>query len=250
LVKEFPLQWSTPPADIVLKFGSREEPSKPMTYDPKIPPVETANGDDPRRIPQAVVKRLSLYSRVLQNLERDKVDKVSSTELAELLGLNSAQVRKDLATFGQFGIPGYGYQVGDLRHRIKSILGTDRDVAVALIGVGHLGTALLSYGGFQRQGFRVMCAFDIAINDVDHANLPVPIYLIGELEGRIKQHGIDMAILTVPQDAAQTITDRLVEAGITAILNFVPTRLRTPDHVKVHYVDLAIEMESLSFYLK
>ncbi len=196
------------------------------------------------------MKRLSLYSRVLQNLERDKVDKVSSNELAELLGLNSAQVRKDLATFGQFGIPGYGYQVSDLRRRIKSILGTDREIAVALIGVGHLGTALLSYGGFQRQGFRVMCAFDIAINEAEHKRLPVKVHLIDELEDRLLEYGVELAILTVPQDAAQTVTDRLVEAGITAILNFVPTRLRTPDHVHVHYVDLAIEMETLSFHLK
>jgi redox-sensing transcriptional repressor len=223
-----------------------------MPYSPKTPSVDPTenSGDETRRIPKAVVKRLSLYSRILQHLERDKVDKVSSTDLADLLGLNSAQVRKDLATFGQFGIPGYGYQVTDLRKRIKQILGTDRNIPVALIGVGHLGTALLSYAGFQRQGFRVICAFDVVLNPAEHSRLPVPVYAVDELEPRIAAHSISMAILTVPQEAAQEISDRLVAAGISAILNFVPMRLRTPDHVKVHYVDLAIEMESLSFYLK
>lgn len=224
---------------------------------PKAPPrpiapvseALVAPGGD-RKIPKAVIKRLSLYSRVLQNLERDKVEKVSSTRLAELLGINSAQVRKDLAYFGQFGVPGYGYHVSELRRNLKRILGTDREIRVALVGVGHLGTALLSYGGFRKQGFRIMCAFDREKRDAVVGEEKIHVYNVSELQRRIAQHRVDFAILTVPQEAAQAVTDKLVEAGITAILNFVPTRLQTPDHVKVHYVDLALEMESLSYYLR
>ncbi|KPL06494.1 hypothetical protein AMJ85_10360, partial [candidate division BRC1 bacterium SM23_51] len=114
-----------------------------------------------KRIPKAVIKRLSLYSRVLQNLEMKNVSKVSSRELSEQLGVNPAQVRKDLAYFGQFGIPGVGYYVSDLRSQIKRILQTDREVSVAIVGVGSLGRALLSYGGFGREGFQVLGAFDV-----------------------------------------------------------------------------------------
>lgn len=221
----------------------------------------TPPGDDPgertasdalaeRRIPPAVVKRLSLYSRALSELERDKVEKVSSSELGALLGLNSAQVRKDLAYFGQFGVPGFGYPVADLRRHIKSILGTDREIRVALIGVGHLGTALLSYGGFRRQGFRIMCAFDREPRDPTVGEEKIPVFNISELEKRVEELGVDFAILTTPSETAQELTDRMVAAGITAILNFVPRRLDVPDHVMVHYVDLAIEMESLSFYIR
>ncbi len=203
-----------------------------------------------KKIPAAVVKRLSLYTRALQNLERNKVEKVSSTALAGELGLNSAQVRKDLAYFGQFGVPGFGYHVGELRQHLKHILGTDREINVALIGVGHLGKALLSYGGFHRQGFRIMWAFDVEVRESHVGVERVPVYHTSELDRIIREESIELVILTVPAEAAQGIADRLVKAGVSAILNFVPTRLQTPDHVKIHYVDLAIEMESLSFYLR
>lgn len=203
-----------------------------------------------RRIPPAVVKRLSLYSRVLQFLERHKVEKISSTDLARELGLNSAQVRKDLAYFGQFGVPGFGYHVSDLRRNLKRILGTDREIPVALVGVGNLGTALLSYGGFARQGFRMACAFDETVRDRIVGPDKVPVHDIRDLESVLARERIQLVVLTVPVEAAQGLADRLVAAGITAILNFVPMRLHTPEHVKVHYVDLAIELESLSFYLR
>lgn len=225
-----------------------------------MPPIDSAkageseakqNADGPERIPTAVIKRLSLYTRALQILELNKVEKVSSTELGRQLGLNSSQVRKDLAHFGQFGVPGFGYHVSDLRSRLKQILGTDREVAVALIGTGHLGTALLSYGGFSRQGFRLVCGFDIRVPDPPFLGPgDAPIHPMEQLEEKIRDLGIGMVILTVPADAAQQIVDRVVAAGVSAILNFVPRRLETPPEVKVHYVDLAIEMESLSYYLK
>ncbi|MEQ8819117.1 MAG: redox-sensing transcriptional repressor Rex [Sumerlaeia bacterium] len=211
--------------------------------------ASTEDGED-RRIPKAVIKRLSLYSRVLQHLERDKVEKVSSTELGRQLGLNSAQVRKDLAYFGQFGVPGFGYPVRELRQNIKRILGTDKEIRVALVGVGNLGTALLSYPGFRRQGFRLMCAFDIQPKWETYGVDKTPIYRISELEARIRQYKVDFAILAVPADAAQGVVDRLGEAGISGILNFVPCRIEVPEQIQVHYIDLALEMESLSYFIK
>lgn len=203
-----------------------------------------------RKIPKAVIKRLSLYSRVLQAMEMRSVEKISSMELGEKLGLNPAQVRKDLAYFGQFGVRGVGYYVAELRKSIKRILGTDREVRVGLIGVGNLGLALLSYGGFARQGFKIVAAFDNDKRKVGSVKNNIEIFNVHDLEEKIKVRAIDLAILAVPAEAAQEIAGRVVKAGINAILNFVPTRLVVPDDVKVHYVDLAIEIESLTYYLR
>ena len=202
------------------------------------------------KIPKAVIKRLSLYSRILQNLEIKNVQKVSSKELGELLGVNSAQVRKDLAYFGQFGVPGFGYYVSELRSEIKKILRTDRPIKIGLIGVGNLGTALLSYTGFKKQGFNIIAAFDNDKRKIGRRQNNVIIEDIENLEKIIREKEIEIIILTVPVEKAQEITNKVLSAGITTILNFVPTRLIVPDYVKVHYVDLSIEIESLSFYVK
>jgi len=204
---------------------------------------------DQRKIPNAVVKRLSLYSRALHQLESERAEKVSSTKLGEMLGINSAQVRKDLAYFGQFGVPGFGYPVRQLRENLKRILGTDREIRVALVGAGNLGRALLSYGGFRREGFKIECGFDKALQETAESESGIPIYPIEELERRIEELQIDFAILSVPNEAAQGLTDRLVGLGVSGILNFVPIRLSVPDHVQVHNVDLALEMESLAYFL-
>jgi redox-sensing transcriptional repressor len=203
-----------------------------------------------RKIPNAVIKRLSLYSRVLQAMEMRSVEKISSMELGDKLGLNPAQIRKDLAYFGQFGVRGVGYYVADLRKSVKRILGTDREVRVGLIGAGNLGSALLSYGGFARQGFKIVVAFDNDRRKVGSIKNNVHIVNVRELEEKIKSHAIDLVILAVPAHAAQEMVERVVKAGVKAILNFVPTRLVVPDNVKVHYVDLAIEIESLTYYLR
>jgi len=203
------------------------------------------------RIPKAVIKRLSLYARILQRMSLAGIDKVSSKELGDALGLNSAQVRKDLANFGPFGVPGFGYFVEDLRARIKSILGTDRTVRLALVGVGNLGQALLSYTTvFSREGFRMVAAFDADKRKVGGERLGVPVYHIGELAQRIRELAVDIVVLSVPTGVAQQVVDTAVGAGVTAILNFVPERLIAPKGVKIHYVDLSIEIESLSYYLK
>lgn len=203
-----------------------------------------------KHIPKAVIKRLSLYSRILQNLEMKNASKVSSRELSEHLGLNPAQVRKDLAYFGQFGIPGVGYYVSDLRSQIRKILQTDREICVAIVGVGNLGQALLSYGGFKRQGFQILGAFDVDPAKVGTTIRGVRVFHIDELEERIRLLGVEILALTLLPDAVQPVVDRAVRCGITAILNFVPARLVVPPYVKVHYVDLTIEIESLAYYLK
>jgi len=202
------------------------------------------------KIPKAVIKRLSLYSRVLQNFEIKNVQKVNSKELGELLGVNSAQVRKDLAYFGQFGVPGFGYYVSELRSEIKKILRTDRPIRIGLIGVGNLGTALLSYTGFKKQGFNIIAAFDNDKGKIGGRQNNVIVEDIENFEKTIKEKGIEIIILTVPVEKAQEITDKVLSAGITTILNFVPIRLIVPDYITVHYVDLSIEIESLSFYVK
>ena len=204
-----------------------------------------------QKIPKAVIKRLSLYSRVLQKCSLSGLDKISSKELGDALGLNSAQVRKDLAYFGQFGVPGLGYYVEDLRSRIKSILGTDQIVRLALVGIGNLGQALLSNTvQFSRDGFKLVAGFDADKRKVGGERLGVPLFHITELKEKLRQMGVDIVILAVPPGVAQKVAETAIEAGIIAILNFVPERLIVPDHVKVHYVDLSIEIESLSYYLR
>lgn len=205
------------------------------------------NNQEARKIPKAVIKRLSLYSRILQNLALNKIEKISSSDLGARLGFNSAQVRKDLANFGQFGVPGFGYHVSDLRREIRRILGTDRHVAVGLVGVGNLGRALLSYAGFARQGFHIVAGFDV--DPTRGQDLGVPVHPMDQLEDKIHDLNIEIVALTVPAEACPAVVERLVAAGVPAILNFVPCRLDVPTGVVVHYVDLALEMESLSYYI-
>jgi redox-sensing transcriptional repressor len=202
------------------------------------------------QIPRKVIRRLSLYLRVLRNLEMNKVSTVSSQALAESLGFTSAQVRKDLAWFGQFGVPGVGYAVSDLQSNLERILRTDREVRVAIVGAGNLGSALMSYGGFARHGVRIVMAFDADIHKIGTERGGVWIFSMDSLEERLKAAGIDIVILTVPAEVAQQVADRVVAAGIAGIVNFVPLHLRVPSHVRVQYVDLAIEIESLSYYLR
>lgn len=202
------------------------------------------------QIPKKVIKRLSLYLRALRNLEMNKVSTVSSQLLADSLGFTSAQVRKDLAYFGQFGVPGVGYSVADLLRNLERILGTDREVRVAIIGAGNLGSALMSYGGFSRHGVRIVMAFDTDIHKIGTERGGVWIFSMDSLEERLQAAEIDIVILTVPAEVAQEVADRVVAAGVSGILNFVPVHLRVPPHVRVQYVDLAIEIESLSYYLR
>lgn len=198
-------------------------------------------------VPKAVVSRLSLYLRELQQLMRVGKETISSSKLGRRLGVTDAQVRKDFAYFGQFGYPGIGYRCEELVLEIRRILGTDRTWPVALIGCGNLGQALLGYRGFGKQGFRVEAAFDIAPELVGKTFEGLTVLNLDSMPQVVKKLGIKLAILAVPALAANQAVDSLVEAGITGILNFAPVTLNLPKTVSVVGVDLAMELEQLAF---
>jgi len=201
------------------------------------------------KIPEMTVRRLSVYTRCLQQLEEDGVKTISSQELAERFNLNSAQVRKDLAYFGEFGVRGIGYYVAGLKAELQRILGLDREWAVALVGFGNLGSALFHYKGFSRQGFRIAVIFDDDPAKAGRTMDGVPILPMSELPREAKAKNLQIAIVAVPAESAPEVAEKLVAAGIKAVLNFAPGRLRTAKDVRLKNVDLAIELESLSFYL-
>ena len=201
------------------------------------------------KIPEMTIRRLSVYTRCLLQLEEDGVKTISSEELAERFNLNSAQVRKDLAYFGEFGVRGTGYYVSGLKAELQKILGLDREWQVALVGFGNLGSALFHYKGFIRQGFRISAIFDDDPLKAGRTVESVPILPLRELVHEAKGRSLQIGIVAMPAEAAQTVADQLVAAGIKAILNFAPARLKVPKDVRLQVVDLSIELETLSFYL-
>ena len=198
-------------------------------------------------VPKAVVSRLSLYLRELQRLIRDGHETTSSTQLGRVLGFTDAQVRKDLAYFGQFGYPGIGYRCSELITAIKGILGTNQPWSLAIVGLGNLGRALMGYRGFQDQGFRIVAAFDVDPAKVGKTFEGIPVYHLDDCSRVASEHGIRLAIIAVPSPGAQKVADALIAAGIDGILNFAPVTLAQPRRVQIVGVDLAIELEQLSF---
>ena len=201
------------------------------------------------KIPEMTVRRLSVYTRCLQQLEEDGVKTVSSQELAERFNFNSAQVRKDLAYFGEFGVRGIGYYVAGLKAELQKILGLDREWPVALVGLGNLGAALFHYKGFSKQGFRIVAIFDDDPAKAGTTEEGIPIMPMRDLPRETKARNLQIAIVAVPAESAQAVTEKLTAAGIKAILNFAPGRIRAVKDVRLKNVDLSIELESLSFYL-
>jgi redox-sensing transcriptional repressor len=201
-------------------------------------------------IPRKTVYRLSLYYRALQRLKQNSIETVSSAALAKAAGVKPTQLRKDLTYFGQFGTRGLGYNVGALRAKLTSVLGTTRLQPVILVGAGNLGSALLRYPGFNKEGFEVVAAFDVETGRPRRRSLAVKVLPMPELSAFVKEQHIKMAILTVPGTVAQEVTNVLVEAGVLAILNFAPIFLQVPDNVVVNNVDLAIELENLSYFIQ
>jgi redox-sensing transcriptional repressor len=201
-------------------------------------------------IPRKSVYRLSLYQRALQRLKLSEIDTVSSAALAKAAGVKPTQLRKDLTYFGQFGTRGLGYSVGALSAKLTEVLGTTHLQPVILVGAGHLGLALLRYPNFAKEGFEVVGAFDLEPNRPHQRALPVKILAMSKMAEFIREHKIKMAILTVPGPVAQEVTNTLVEAGIQAILNFAPIILQVPDRVVVNNVDVAIELENLSYFIQ
>ena len=201
------------------------------------------------KIPEATVIRLSIYSRQLSNLRKAGVETVSSEEIANSVGVSSAQVRKDLAYFGEFGTRGVGYPVDELLGNLTKILGLNREWNLAIIGAGKLGSALALYEGFRQRGFSIRAIIDADQEKVGVDLAGVVVDPLDRLEVLVKERDINIGIITVPAAQAQQITDRLVGAGVAAILNFSPQVLRVPPEVVLRNVDLAVNLKVLSFNL-
>ena len=202
-----------------------------------------------RKVADSTVRRLSLYLRFLEEFEEQGIDTVSSEALAARGGTTSAQVRKDLSFFGSFGKRGLGYSVPEMVARIRDILGLKRRYRVALVGAGKIGSALVQYRGFRQRGFDIASIFDVDPDKVGTGWNGLRIHDVADLERVLGAEPVDMAVLVTPADAAQAITDRLVGLGVKAILNFAPIQLLVPDDVAVKSVNLALELEALSFAL-
>jgi len=201
-------------------------------------------------IPRKTIYRLSVYLRCLARLKDNHIQTVSSEALAKVAGVKSTQLRKDLAYFGQFGTRGLGYDVVELSKMISDELGTTSLQPVILVGVGNLGMALLSYRGFEKEGFETIAAFDEEPKRRRDKKISQPILGMNELAKFVQEHAVKMAILTVPAAAAQAVANQLVQAGITGILNFSPIVLTVPEEVMVNNVNLAIELENLSYFIQ
>jgi redox-sensing transcriptional repressor len=205
--------------------------------------------DRARAIPEAAVARLAVYLRVLSGLAEQGVGTISSEELSVASGVNSAKLRKDLSYVGSYGTRGVGYEVAVLIEEIERILGLTRNHSVAVVGIGNLGHALANYGGFPSRGFPVVALFDV---DEDLIGVPVggiPVSHIDEIGVVCAEREVSIGVVCTPVPAAQAVCDRLVSAGVRCILNFAPVVLQVPDDVEVRKVDLAVEMQILSFHV-
>ncbi|MCY8040482.1 redox-sensing transcriptional repressor Rex [Bacillus paralicheniformis] len=204
---------------------------------------------DHSKIPQATAKRLPLYYRFLKNLHASGKQRVSSAELSDAVKVDSATIRRDFSYFGALGKKGYGYNVNYLLSFFRKTLDQDEMTNVTLIGVGNLGTAFLHYNFIKNNNTKIAMAFDINEEKIGTEVGGVPVYDLNRLEEHMTDD-IPVAILTVPAQAAQSITDRLVELGIKGILNFTPARLNVPEHIRIHHIDLAVELQSLVYFMK
>ena len=202
-----------------------------------------------RKVAESTIRRLSLYLRLLEEFETQGIATVSSEALAGRGGTTSAQVRKDLSFFGSFGKRGLGYPVPELVTRLREILGLDRRYRVAMIGAGKIGSALAQYRGFRQRGFDIVAIFDIDPGKIGRDWNGLTIRDISTLEDVLGAEPVDMAVVVTPAEAAQPLADRLVRLGVKAILNFAPTQLVLPDDVVVKTVNLALELETLSYGL-
>jgi len=199
--------------------------------------------------PDVVVRRLPLYARSLRYLLRDGINSVSSQELGERINVTAAQIRKDLSYFGEFGKQGIGYDVERLLDQIEHILGLDRSWAVALIGAGQLGEALIRYEGFREQGIHIAAVFDANPDKVGKSVNGIVITHSDDIAQIIPQRNIEMAIIAVPADRAQQVANVLVKAKVRALLSYAPTVLQVPEGVWVRYIDPITVLHSMTFYL-
>src|SRR5262245_20796290 len=204
----------------------------------------------PDQVSELTTNRLSVYLRCLNELDAAGVRTISSQALAEQFQLNAAQIRKDLAYFGEFGVRGIGYYVKELRRHLRQILGLDRGVRVAIMGAGNLGLALADYPGFREDGFEIVALFDTLREKIGRRSRGgVQIYDIRDFKRIVKREAIGIAVIAVPAGAAQPVVNTVVAAGVHAILNFSPGAIKVPRGVKLKSMDLTVSLESLSFFL-
>ncbi len=202
------------------------------------------------KIPAATITRLSLYTRALEGLVKEQVTVVSSKRLAELCGVNPAQIRKDLAYFGQFGVRGVGYYVKELLFDIKKILGLHREWNLAIVGVGNLGCALVAHENFTRQGYRFVAAFDADPMKIGRKLVTgLMINPPNQMHTICREKHVEMGVICTPADFAQEIANRLVDAGVKALLNFAPTQIQAPEGIKVENVDFSVKLDNLAYFL-
>lgn len=204
---------------------------------------------DKKDVPAVTVPRLALYLRKLRELRARGVERISSKDLAEMIGLNAAQIRKDFSYFGEFGTRGVGYEVARLVDEISHCLGLDHSWNVIIVGAGLLGTALARYRGFSEQGFRLVAMFDSSATVIGASYGTGRVRSIADLEEFCDAERVDIALVTVPAGEADGTVERLAAAGVKAVLNFAPVKVHAPEDVLVRQVDLSSELMSLSFYL-
>ena len=200
-------------------------------------------------IPDIVIGRLPLYLRALNRMMQEGHDITSSHELGDRLGISSAQIRKDLSHFGEFGKQGTGYQISFLSEQLQIILNVNKEWSIALVGVGHLGRALAGYAGFQDRGYRIIAAFDNESSKIGEKINSLDILGLDQLHTVVKKLNILMAMLAVPASHAQAVTDDLVDAGIQAILNYAPINITVPKGIRVQYIDPVTHLQRMTYYL-
>ena len=201
------------------------------------------------KIPDIIVGRLPIYLRALQRMIDQGIQTTSSQELGEQVGISAAQIRKDISQFGEFGKQGTGYRISFLMDKLREILKIDRIWDVAVVGAGDMGHALARYQGFFNRGFRIVMVFD---NDATKIGKEIGEFFVKDtavMEESIREAGVQVAMLTVPASAAQTVTDMLVKAGVKAILNYAPISLNVPQGVKVQHIDPATHLQRMTYYL-
>ena len=202
-----------------------------------------------KKVPEGTISRLFVYLRELTELTKINIHTISSAELGERVNLSDAQVRKDLGYFGQFGVSGSGYDTRELKSALEKILGKDKIWNVAIVGVGHLGSALLAYPGFKEHGLNIVTAFDVDEKKIGKRVKDIVITSVEEMQSEVADKKASIAIIAVPAKSAQEVADKLVRCGVKCILNFAPTTLIVPENVKVKDVDLSRELETLSYFL-
>jgi len=203
----------------------------------------------PNDIPDIVIGRLPIYLRALNRLAQDGHEVTSSHELGQILGISSAQIRKDLSHFGGFGKQGTGYQIVYLEEKLRQVLKVNREWEVVLVGAGDLGTALAHYGGFAERGFNITCVFDNSPDKVGKQINGFTVQGMDDIHNTVTSRNIKMAMIAVPARNAQEVADKLIAAGVRAILNYAPINLNVPQNVRVQYIDPVIHMQRMTFYL-